>query len=244
MEIIICDSDEVKREEYIKLISDYVMMEELGMQIALVTADPNEVLEHVKTNADMRLYFLEIDLGTKMTGIGLAREIRRLDGIGPIIYITDHFELMSVIFEYGIAALGFIAKRDFRLAKERIAYYLDLINERFLVAEGWTEVFVYKVGTTIVRQSVKEILFFQVAEKGEKLINLHTMAGVEEFYGKMNMIEQKNHRFFRCHRSCVVNVDNISTFDLETGEITMTTGDICYGSLNGVKKLSKIINNS
>jgi len=241
MEIIVCDVDELKREEHVSFISGYVMMEEFKMEVALETADAEEVLDYIRENPAMRLYFLEIDLRSEKNGLDLAHEIRQYDNIGPIVYITDRVELMRLIFEYGLAALGFIVKSDVDLVRERIVFYLNLVNERFLIQDCGKEKFTYKSGFKIAREEVNDILFFQVAEKGDKRIEMHTKEGINEFYGKIAEIETKSDRFFRCDRSCVVNVDNISAINVETGEIEMITGDVCHGSVNGLRNLKKFM---
>ncbi|MCL1989745.1 MAG: LytTR family DNA-binding domain-containing protein [Defluviitaleaceae bacterium] len=237
MEIIICDTNQLKREEHVKFISDYLLIEELKMEIVLETNDPEKVLTYVQNYPKTRLYFLDLNLRPTITGIDLAHAIRKCDHLGPIIYITDHIELMGLIFEQGIGALGFIKKNHSDEVRERIEYYLELVNQRFLLQENNDSVFVYKSGSKVFRQAVRDIQFFQVSEKGEKLIGMYTNTGVEKFHGKITDIEKKNHQFFRCHRSCVVNINNISTVDVEIGEIMMTTGDVCYGSVRGIKKL-------
>ena len=244
MEIIVCDVDELKRNEYVAFISGHVMMAEFKMEVVLEAADAKEVLDYIKDCPAVRLYFLDIDLQSEKNGLDLAYEIRKYDNTGPIIYITDHVELMSLTFEYGLAAFGFIAKNDTDLLRERLVYYLNLVNERFLIQEGRKEKFVYKAGFKIAREEVNEILFFKVAEKGDKRIEMHTKNGTDEFYGKIAEIETKSDRFFRCDRSCVVNVDNISTINVESGEIIMVTGDICYGSVNGLRNLKKFMKSS
>jgi len=241
MEIIICDADKTTREEYVSFISGHVMMTEFKMEVVLETADADEVLDYIKDNPAMRLYFLDIDLQSEKNGLDLAHEIRQNDNVGPIVFITDRVELMSLTFEYGLSALGFIVKSDADLLRDRLVYYLNLVNERFLIQDGRKEKFVYKAGFKIAREEVSDILFFQVAEKGDKRIEMHTKNGVEEFYGKIAEIETKSDRFFRCDRSCVVNVDNISTINVETGEIEMVTGDICHGSINGLRNLRKFM---
>ena len=240
MEIIVCNIG----EEYVKFISGHVLMAEYKMKIALKTTDAEEVIDYIKTNPEMRLYFLEIDLQSKKNGIDLANEIRNYDSMGPIVYITERVELMGLTFEYGLAVLGFIVRSNADLVRERLVYYLKLVNERFLIQDGRKEKFVYKAGFKIAREEVSDILFFQVAEKGDKRVEMHTKHGIEEFYGKIAEIETKSERFFRCNRSCVVNVDNISTIDVETGEIEMVTGDVCHGSLNGLRSLKKFMKNS
>ena len=241
MEIIICDVDEPTRKEYVAFISGHVMMEEFKMEVVLATADAEKVLEYIQDEPAMRLYFLDFDLKSEKNGLDLAYEIRNFDNVGPIIYITDHVELIGLTFEYGLAVFGFIAKGNAELMRERLVYYLNLVNERFLIQDLQKEKFVYKIGFRIAREEVSNILFFQVAEKGDKRIRMYTFNGINEFYGKIAEIETKSDRFFRCDRSCVVNVDNISKINVEKGEIIMLSGDICYGSVNGLRSLKKFM---
>ena len=62
-----------------------------------------------------------------------------------------------------------------------------------------------------------------------------------EFYGKMKDLEGKlDQRFYRCHRSFIVNTTNIKSVDIQNRIVHMVNGEECLISsrlLKGLKDL-------
>ena len=57
-----------------------------------------------------------------------------------------------------------------------------------------------------------------------------------EFWGKIKDIEKKvDERFYRCHRSFLVNKDNIREIDFQNRVIYMVNGDECLISTRMMK---------
>jgi len=85
-----------------------------------------------------------------------------------------------------------------------------------------------KKESCIVR--IKEILY---VEKDLRLVKIHTSERVYTFYGKLeDIMEYLDDRFYRCHRSCIVNFEKIismegGNFYLEGGE-TLRVGQNNY----------------
>ena len=105
MPILICEDIAQQRQQITAIIENYVLMEELDMQVALATDDPFQILEYLKRNPNRAgIYFLDIDLNDKMNGIELAAQIRAYDDIGKIIFVTSHADLAPVTFQYKVEA--------------------------------------------------------------------------------------------------------------------------------------------
>src|SRR5699024_980633 len=102
MKIIICKDDTKQLTRLQTIINNYIIIKEKEMTIQLDTNNTYELLEHVKTSNDIGCYLLDIQLDADINGITLAREIRKHDPIGNIIFVTSHSELTYLTFVYKV----------------------------------------------------------------------------------------------------------------------------------------------
>ena len=87
-------------------------------------------------------------------------------------------------------------------------------------------------------------MFFETSETIHKVI-IHAKDRSVEFYSKMKDIEDKlDNRFYRCHRSYLVNKNNISQIDKNKRLIIMENGERCLISPRLLKGLINEIDNA
>jgi len=239
--IILCEDNEKERTWMTDFISGHVMMENLDMKLILSTADPNEVLIHVKANPNGGLYFLDVDLQAEMTGIQLAVQIRACDPKASIVFITTHAELMSLTFEYAIEAMGYVLKGDAEVTKEKITKYIRHVMRKATDAETTSEKFIVKVDDMVITEDYENILSFEIATKRQSKVVMYTKKRSVEINTTLAEIEKMSEKFIRCHRSCVVNIDNIKSVDFIGKIVYLVNGDSCEASANGIKLLKKIM---
>ena len=77
LKIYICEDMEAERDRIQQVIENIVLMEDLDMELCCVSQDPHRILDKVKKTEEVGIYFLDITLGTDMTGLTLAQEIRK-----------------------------------------------------------------------------------------------------------------------------------------------------------------------
>ena len=58
-----------------------------------------------------------------------------------------------------------------------------------------------------------------------------------EFYGSLSQIEKSDPRLFKCHKSFLINPENIIKLDKSTGTVYFENGGVCYVSKLKLKKL-------
>ena len=100
LKIYICEDMEAERDRIQQVIENIVLMEDLDMELCCVSEDPRSILDKVKKTEEVGIYFLDIALGTDMTGLTLAQEIRKYDPRGFIIFVTTHSEMSYLTFIY------------------------------------------------------------------------------------------------------------------------------------------------
>ncbi|MHC9532742.1 LytR/AlgR family response regulator transcription factor [Dellaglioa sp. L3N] len=238
LDIFVCEDQKEQREKIVKYITNYIMIENLDMRLALATANPEEVLAYLEESDKEGLYLLDIDLKHKMNGINLGAEIRKKDPTGDIVFITTHSEMTYLNFIYKVAAMDFIFKDNFAEVQSRIVSCLQVVNERKQTKnKGTNRKFVQKIDDKIISVDYNEIMFFE-SSRLHKIV-LHMDNRQVEFYGKLKEIEKEHGFFIRCHNSFVVNINNIQEVDFKKKEILLKNGEICYGSARMIKTLQK-----
>lgn len=238
LKIYVCEDIEVQRNKIKKTIENIVLMEDLDMEIGCVSNNPHTILEKVKETEDVGIYFLDIDLGADMTGLTLAQEIRKYDPRGFIIFVTTHSEMSYMTFIYKLEALDFILKDNPEELDRRVYECILKANQRFASVNNKVQAnFSVKVNEKVITVDYDEILFFETSINVHKII-LHCKKREMEFWGKIKDIEKEvDERFYRCHRSFLVNKDNIREIDFRNRVIYMVNGDECLISTRMMKGL-------
>ncbi len=238
LKIYVCEDIEVQRDKMQQVIENIVLMEDLDMELSCVSGDPHVILEKVKETEEVGIYFLDIDLGADMTGLTLAQEIRKYDPRGFIIFVTTHSEMSYMTFIYKLEALDFILKDDSEELGRRVYECILKANQRFESVNNKVQAnFSVKVNEKVFTVDYDEILFFETSVNVHKII-LHCKNRQMEFLGKIKDIEKAvDERFYRCHRSFLVNKDNIKEIDFQNRVIYMVNGDECLISSRMMKGL-------
>ncbi len=236
--IYICEDSNVQRDQMVTYVSDFLLMENLDMDLRYATGNPIELLENIEDAKETGIYFLDVDLQHEMNGIQLAAEIRKCDPRGIIIFITSHSEMTYLTFMYKVEAMDFIIKDNINDIRSRMVECIRAANERFSIdtREGKKR-FQMKVQDKFINVSHEEIMFFESSPQRLHKVHLHLENGIIEFYGKLQDVESLDENFFRCHKSFIVNVKSIKEIDLKKKLIHMMNGEKCFGSYRLIKQL-------
>lgn len=241
LKVYVCEDITVQREKVTRVIENIILMENLDMEVAVSSGNPYEILETVKNNEDVGVYFLDIDLKSDMNGLSLAKEIRKYDPRGFIIFVTTHSEMSYITFIYKLEAMDYIIKdSDEETINKRIYQCLQNANERFSSANNRVQdVFSVKINDRLYTIDYDDILFFETSTNVHKVI-LHCKNRVMEFYGKIKDLESTlDDRFCRCHRSYLVNKNNIREVDFQNKIAYMVNGEECLVSVRLMKGLKE-----
>ena len=236
LNIFICEDNSAQRQSITQTIRDTIIIEELDMTIVLDTENPYELLEKVKTNQNTGIYFLDIDLGSDMNGMKLAQQIRQFDPRGFIIFISTHSELSYMTFQYRVEAMDFVLKDNPTEAKVKIRECLLNAMERYTLQTNKThKVYTIDVGDRKISVDYKDIFFFETSSNIHKVV-LHAKDHQIEFTGTIkDLTNILDDNFIRCHRSFIVNKNNISEIDTKNRILYFTNGESCLISTRMMK---------
>lgn len=172
----------------------------------------------------------------------LASKIREHDPFADIIFFSMHADKLKLTFKYKLAALDFIVKEHVQLSEQVIeALQASFLKYQQLGNKDGTKFIQIKIGERIQNIPYDEIYYFETSHQEHKII-LHAVNGLYEFYGKLKEFENIDKRFFRCHKSFLINLQYVQNINKEQRKITMTNNKVCCVSFRKMKDLqAKIV---
>lgn len=240
LKVHICEDDREQQKRLESYVEDIIMVESLKMEKGIVTDNPEIMIEEIKKEKNMGIFFLDIDLSHEINGMDLARRIREIQPRCHIVFVTTHSEMSYMTFTYKVEAMDFIIKDNLKEIKNRVHQCLVQIGELHTeTIEESSKTYLIKQGERIKEIPYDDILYFE-AVTGSRKIVLHAKNAIIEFNGKLKDIEDSlNEQFYRCHRAVIVNKDNIEKIDEAEHTIYLVGGDRCPMSVRLGKGIVK-----
>lgn len=204
---VLCD-DNIQLLDKLKIMLEAIFVKyDFDACVSFCSNDAEALLKFINSN-QIDVLFLDIDLNEKYNGIDVAKEIRKINKNFYLIFITGHFEY--IVSAYECKTFDFIQKpfSQSKLEKTIVRLFDDFNgnNIKFIKLDKKHEL-------------INESLINFIEKNGMKTI-YNMSSGNVESYGSFNHIDDKlPNNFVRCHKSFIVNVDNISNIDLKNNTI-------------------------
>ncbi|GAA0702446.1 two-component system response regulator RgbR [Paraclostridium ghonii] len=196
IEIILCE-DQIEHQKTIVRFLEKILGENSIAYNLKIYKSGEELIDNYPENTDIFILDIQMD---KITGMDVARKIREIDKNKPeIIFTTSLIEYIQEGYEV----------RAYRYLLKPIKYddlknhILNCINEvlnkkdKFVLIESKNET--YKI-------NIEDITYIEIQRKD---MSIHTENKIYETKMTMDKIEKelKNHKFYRCHKSFLVNIN-------------------------------------
>ncbi|MGT2834952.1 LytTR family transcriptional regulator DNA-binding domain-containing protein [Streptococcus hyointestinalis] len=232
--------DEILQQSRIeKIISDIISKRSWKCKGPEIFGKPAQLIDAIAERGSHQLFFLDIEIkGEEKKGLDIAKQIRNKDPHATIVFVTTHSEFMPITFKYKVAALDFIDKA---LGNERFVERIESAIEYTLEKIGMSvaqDAFKFETSLSQVQVPFNKILYFETSPTVHKVI-LHTTDERLEFYAGISEIEKSDERLYRCHKSFVVNPDNIEKIDKEQKIVYFNGGENCLVSRVKMKGLKE-----
>lgn len=223
LSIAICDDDNIQRQCILAMINSY--LKSINKQYKSYEFTSGEKLLSTKNNFD--IYFLDIQMDN-LSGINTAKRIRLMHEKAIIIFITGFKDYVFDAFD--VNAFHYIVKPidDNKFKKILYSAIKSLSKkEKFLIAK--TISFSSKI-------YLKDIVYI---ESAQRKIKVHTTYDVIEYYYKISDLgtELLEDNFFRCHKSYIVNLKYVQSFD--NTFVTLKNSEKVYVSKHKLADFSK-----
>ena len=229
LKVYICEDSKDQRTRFESDLTD-ILKEEFSdmISLGLSSGNPDDILDAIRADNTLGIFFLDIDLSARINGIQLASEIRKIQPRCYIIFVTTHSEMSYMTFSYKVEAMDFIIKDNAADVKHRVRqcllncyhlsnHFVESVNKNYMV----------KIGSCVKAVPYDDILFFEASENARKVI-LKAKNSQFEFTGKLKDIESElGDKLYRCHRSFLVNRENVINVDKENSEVVLDGGIVC-----------------
>lgn len=201
------------------------MIDEISTFIAKYMNDNPMISYHIshfqngqsllESHNDFDLTFLDIQM-EQPDGMITAKRLRQQGNRSLLVFVTVLKECVFDAFE--VQAYDYLIKpldnNHFKRTMDRAMEYLKQKMSKNLVV---------KRSNSCEVISLSKIIYFEVI--GRKIFIHQNNGTVIDYYDRLNELEkQVDKRFFRCHRSYLVNLDYVHSYSL--GQIILPQGNI------------------
>lgn len=234
LNIVICDDDEQFVTQLEGLISKYLKYNNFKADVQTFTKS-QELIKYIQNEENLDLLFLDIELDG-MTGIDIGKSLRSefYNDSVQIVFISSKADYAIQLFD--IRPLNFLVKP---IEYSKVEYIMEEYNRLFKFQHNY---FDYRIGKQTYQIDTQSILYFQSI--GKK-INMVTLMGKKEFYGKLSDVCTRinANSFCEVHKSYIINMRYVLEYCKD--QVVMTNGDVIPVSRSMRDKLNeKIIENN
>mgnify|MGYP004581366851 CR=1 FL=1 len=217
---IICDDNQIILDKLEKILNDIFSRNGFEAQVALKSTNVDEVLDFVTFNK-VDVLILDINLKSRLTGLELAQKVREFNKDCYLIFTTGHLEYAMLAYKF--KTFDYLAKP---ITSERLEdTIVRLFDDMFGQPKKYMKI---DNKNTLINEA--DIQY--IKREGMRLV-YHTKDMDYFTYGSFNKIQPLlPENFVRCHKSYIVNVNNIKNinnsiihFD-KTGEIKCYIGQV------------------
>ena len=215
LNFILCDDNPQTLKSISKMLESIFIEKQYDANIAYKSTNGNDILKFIETN-NIDVAILDINLNSNISGIDIAKKIRKNNKNMYIIFITGHLEYMLEAYQY--KTFDFIAKP---ITHPRLEHTIKRLFEDI---KGFPKRYI-KIDSknTIIDENTIEY----IKRDGMKLV-FHSKNKDYEAYSSFNKIQNTlPNNFIRCHKSFIVNMNLIKDVDPVINSISFSDDSIC-----------------
>lgn len=204
--VAICEDERYILEELYRKVKKYINMKRLTASIKTFVSGGELLAE--KDSFDIIL------LDLILPGIHGLEVAKQISNGSCIIFITSYRDYAVEAFD--VNAVHYLVKP---VAEERLFLALDRAFKQIDQVDKRTLTLVKGGKTQLI--FIRDILYCEVFDHR---VQIHTVQKTYDYSGALDMLEAKlDERFFRCHRSFVVNMSCVA--GQEKGTAILTNGE-------------------
>lgn len=208
---IIYEDEKKFREKYISIILKIIGSMKVAYRIIEIDKYEKNTLSKIQNLVGKKIFILDIEVPGK-SGLDLAREIRKSgDWKSTMIIVTTHEQLKNAAFTSKMLMLDFISKfyNCEENLRETLLLTLDIIESNTSLN--------FQYNGELYQIPYDDILFIEknVDDMYSTVVTREDRIKIKRMIGAIEEELSKDSRFFRTHRSCIVNIDNITSIELQ-----------------------------
>lgn len=234
---IIYEDDEEITKKYTKIINSYMINKNINYRIIVFNKFDSEIHNIIKNNNDEKIvYLLDIEV-SELSGIDLAREIRKNgDWKSQIIMLTAHEEKNYFLLTNRLLTLAFIYKNN--LENELVLALDDILKICFN-----DNILTFRYNSEIFSVFYNDIYYIEknIHNNSSTVYTKDKKYTIRSSINNLMKIFKSDSRFFKTHRSCIINLDNVCEYNIDFNVIKFKKGEINLVSRNKKKEFIKLL---
>lgn len=241
--VYLLEDNEIQRQKYAEFIKNGILINDTNMELIPSSGTTDHFFKKYIPKKQA-LYFLDMQiLNDKTAGLKLAQRIRQDSPLSQIVFITTHDELSLTTLERKIAPMDYILKdKGLEEIKKRITEDIgDTKKELQEYNHCSKNRLDYKIGSRFFSITMDDLIMLYTKKDIPGRIFVIAKNQLAEFNGSLNTFEKNYPNLFRCNRSYLVNLDNVSSYDSKTRELFFVDESSCEVSFRKNKELIKLM---
>ncbi len=222
MKFIVLDEDKKMLDKEKSIISKVLFPYDIDFKINLYQKVDKKLEQEISDNSLLKVYILDFNLNSDISGMDVALKIREKDWDSIIIFITNHGDMFETVHRNVINIYDFIEK--YQSFSNRLTKDLkNIIKHRFD-----NSLFKYNCCSNYLQIYNKSINYIK---RDTKLRKLKIYTETKEFIVNITIKElltKLDKRFIQVSKSTIVNLDNIIEIDWNKGYFILQNNSIKY----------------
>lgn len=215
---VVCDDEKEFRDKTALVINKLFMKNNIEYKINEFSSYTKELENFINNGLSSKIYILDIEMKNSISGIDIARKIRKNDWDSVIIMVTSHTELGYDALKAQIMLLDFISKFD------NCEKNLENTLKKAISKIDSKKIIQFKNSGITHRLYLEDILYVEKDTVDRKCIIKTTYNEFAVNKSMNEMVEELGSRFYLSHRSCLVNIDKIKTVNWKDNIIYFDNG--------------------
>lgn len=231
LNFVICDDNLNILSKLKTMLENIFVKNSFEAKVAFTSDNIDDTLIYIDSNK-VDVLMLDINLKAGKSGLELAEAVRKKNKDVYLIFTTGHLEYAMVAYKF--KTFDYLAKP---ITYDRLE---DTVERLFEDINGLPKKYI-KIDNknTIIDES--QIHF--IKRDGMKLI-FHTSSRDYDTYSSFAKLEDKlPENFVRCHKSFVVNLDNVKNMDPVTSTVYLNDDSSCSIGPKYKQELMEVIKN-
>lgn len=232
---IVVEDDKATQTIIKDVLRKVVISKDNTIDIKYFTKYSEDLKKIIDDNSCRKVYIMDIELETKVSGIEIAKMIREKDWESEIIFITSHDKMFETVFRSVYLVFNFIEKfynMESRLTKDiELIFQKNFDNKMLCVTNRNVDLQIFYRAITYITR-----------DKEERKVLIHTDKQVYKVNMNLaDIINLLDSRFVQTHRSCITNRQRVHEWNWPKSYFILDNGQkIDYLSKKYKKEVEKI----
>lgn len=220
LSFIIYENDENKKKLYERIIKNFLYTSEDCYRVYEFNEKTSNLNEKIKSIEGVRIFLIDVDIANSK-GIEFAKKIRyEGDFISPIILLTSKDRRYLVDRLRNVLFLDIIEHDD-----DFVHNLLLNLKDAYEIVTRHS-VFTFSIFDEVYRIPYNDIYYIK-KNMNDDSVTIYTKDDSYLHYTTVKMLDEvlKNDlRFFKTHRSCIINLYNVVSYDRSGNKVVFKNG--------------------